>query len=575
MTNKDFFERLSNALDNIAKEHELPTKHDALLFWYLLYKYDLDPLDLKERIVHDKHAEGIDALVLDARLNSFYFVQAKSAATLEGTTKNLSENDIKTTLSGVTFLLKGDYKGHITPELENFVDEYHDYEKSGDYKTKLVFVIEKQPPVSDKFIKEFISNTKIDVEIISFSALKDFYEKGYLIFRSPPPAKISFEVTGSPHEKHAPHRSAVFSIKAKELAKTHDEYRERLFQQNVRDPMGIKGAINQLIYKTASDPAAGEYFWYFNNGINLVCRKMHLAASGKVITLEEPQIINGAQTTHAIHRAYLDGTLGDNVELLVKAAEVVDRPFVEQVTRYSNAQNAIRLRDLTSNDETQDRLYRALLDSYNVFYQRKRGEFDMEFPTIEAKVKRFGKRYQDRILDNERTGLAFLATYLNRPVEAKKEKWKVFYKDGGYYQEIFNDHLGDLAERLLLVWELGNIVELQKRAYRKRYNAEKDNEKPNRAVLNDFFITQADFFVLNLLFGLIAKDHKLNTAAGIKSALAVLQSDGDQVQKWYESAIATIREEYLRDKIRPGSYVNSFFKNPKNLLVLRGHAGLD
>ena len=104
-----------------------------MLFWYLLYKYDLDPLDLKERIVHDKHAEGIDALVLDARLNSFYFVQAKSVATLEGTTKNLSENDIKTTLSGVTFLLKGDYKGHITPELENFVDEYHDYEKSGDY----------------------------------------------------------------------------------------------------------------------------------------------------------------------------------------------------------------------------------------------------------------------------------------------------------------------------------------------------------------------------------------------------------------------------------------------------------
>jgi hypothetical protein len=339
--------------------------------------------------------------------------------------------------------------------------------------------------------------------------------------------------------------------------------------------MGIKGAINQLIHKTASDPGAGQYFWYFNNGINVVCRKMHIAASGKVITLEEPQIINGAQTTHAVHRAYQDGLLGESVELLVKAAEVVDRKFVEQVTRYSNAQNAIRLRDLTSNDETQDRLYRALLDSYNVFYQRKRGEFDMEFPTIEAKVKRFGKQYQDRILDNERAGLAYLATYLNRPVEAKKEKWKVFYRDGGYYQEIFNDQLGDLAERLLLVWELGNFVERQRRAYRKRYNNEKEREKPSMAVLDDFFVTQADFFVLNLMFGLIAKEHDLSTAAGVKAALGALKNDGGRATDWYEGAIVAIRKEYLKDKLRPGSYVNSFFKSPKNLLRLREQLTLE
>jgi hypothetical protein len=575
MEDKNFFDRLASALENIRKEHDLQDKHDTLLFWFLLYKHDLDPGDLRERIVHDKHAEGVDAVVLDARQNLFYFAQAKSVANFANTKKNLPEADVKATLAGVEFLLRGDYKGKITPELENFVDEYHDYERSGDYQTKVVFVAEQQPPVSTKFIDDFIANHKVTIELISFAALKEFYEKEYLIFRSPPPSKISFEVTGNPHQKDAPFPSAVFTIKAKELAKTYNEHRERLFQQNVRDPMGIKGAINKLIYKTASDVRSGESFWYFNNGINLVCRRMHLATSGKVITLEEPQIINGAQTTHAIHQAYLDGTLAENVELLVKAAQVVDRPFVDQITRYSNAQNAIRLRDLTSNDETQDRLYRSLLDSYNVFYQRKRGEFDMQFPTIDSKIQRFGRKYQEHILDNEKTGLAYLATFLNRPVEAKKEKWKVFYKDGGYYQDIFDDRLDGLSERLLFVWKLSNFIDTRKRLYRRRYNAEKDKRSPDKAVVNDFFITQADFFLMNLVFGQLSTARDLQSVAGAKEAIGLIDSQASELDKAYKTAVDTLRKQYLKDKERAGSYLNSFFKSEKQFVLVREAAGLD
>ena len=576
MENKDFFERLASALENIQKEHELENKHDALLFWYLLYKYDLDPTDLAERIVHDKQAEGVDGVVLDARQNYFYFVQGKSVEKFTNTAKNLSETDVKTTLAGVHFLIKGSYKGKITPGLENFVDEYHDFERSGDYKTRVLFIVEQQPPVSAKFIDEFTaSHSGVDVEIVDFKTLKTFYESEYLIFRSPPPPKISFEVTGIPHRKDNPYPSAVFTIKAKELAKTYDEHRERLFQQNVRDPMGIKGAINQLIYKTASDPKSGESFWYFNNGINLVCRKMHLAASGRVITLEDPQIINGAQTTHAVHQAYVDGKLSDSVELLVKAAEVLERPFVEQITRYSNAQNAIRLRDLTSNDETQDRLYRSLLDSYSVFYQRKRGEFDMQFPTKESKVERFGKKYQERVLDNEKAGLAYLASYLSRPVEAKKEKWKVFYKDGGYYQKIFNESLSDLSERLLFVWKLANYVDARKREYRRTYNVEKNKEKPNKAILDDFFITQADFVLINLLYGQLGQNRDLATATSIKQSIGIIDSNAAELSNAYDEAISAIRKQYLADKNRPGSYLNSVFKSQKQLLRVREALKLD
>jgi hypothetical protein len=572
MDDKEFFDRLASALENIRKEHELDNKHDALLFWYLQYKYDLDPDDLKERIVHDHHAEGVDGVVLDRRQNAFYFVQGKSSQDFGGTAKPLPENDAKLTLSGVRFLLQGDYKGKITIELENLVDEYHDYEKSGDYKTIVLFIAERQDPVSTKFIEEFTQATGKSVEIITFAKIKEFYEKEYLVFRSPPPGKISFAVADEPLMKHSPYPSAVFSIKAEELAKTYEEHRERLFQQNVRDPMGVKGVINKLIFGTAIDPKSGNKFWYFNNGINIVCKKLHLAASGKVITLDEPQIINGAQTTHAIHEAYVNGQLVDGVEVLVKVAQVVDREFVDQITLYSNAQNAIRLRDLSSNDEVQDRLQKVLLDSYNVFYQRKRGEFDMMFPTAEAKTGRLGKDYHLLVADNEKIALAYLSTYLNKPVEARGEKYKVFYKDAGFYFDIFNNAVDNLAERFLLAWKLNQYIEQQKRAYRKKYNAEKKKEAPDVAVLDDFFITQADYFILSLMFMKLGKDRDLTETATIKEMLTKLDKADAEIASAHEFAVDLIRKQFVEDKTKPGNYINRFFKSQRTIVLLQEKA---
>jgi hypothetical protein len=205
MDDKTFYERLASALQSIKDEYELADKHDALIFWYLRFKFDLDESDLKDRIVRDMHAEGVDALILDSRQRTFYFVQGKSSDAFDGVTRNLGENEVKKTLSGTSYLLNGDYKGHITPELENFVDEYHDFDRSGDYQTKVLFLIEKKPPVSDKFINDFKHrHPKVDVEIIDFSGLKSFYETEYLVFRASPPPKISFEISGVPHQKEQP-----------------------------------------------------------------------------------------------------------------------------------------------------------------------------------------------------------------------------------------------------------------------------------------------------------------------------------------------------------------------------------
>jgi len=129
MNEKDFFDRFKRVLNRTKELYSLDNLHDALIVWYAENALFLDPEDTIERIVTDKHGEGVDAFLVDENNSKLIFVQAKTVDNFTRTKNNLPENDIKKTLEGVRFLIREEYKGKITPELENLVDEYHDREK--------------------------------------------------------------------------------------------------------------------------------------------------------------------------------------------------------------------------------------------------------------------------------------------------------------------------------------------------------------------------------------------------------------------------------------------------------------
>ena len=76
--------------------------HDSLIVWFAENSMYLDADEIKERIVEDKHAEGIDAVLIDQRNYIIYFVSAKTNA-FDGIERNLPENDVKSTLAGMRF----------------------------------------------------------------------------------------------------------------------------------------------------------------------------------------------------------------------------------------------------------------------------------------------------------------------------------------------------------------------------------------------------------------------------------------------------------------------------------------
>jgi hypothetical protein len=69
-----------------------------------------------------------------------------------------------------------------------------------------------------------------------------------------------------------------------------------LFEANVRDYQGST-EVNQQIRQTLADKGP-EDFWWLNNGISIIASRA--ALSSKDLTVEDPQIVNGLQTSSEV-----------------------------------------------------------------------------------------------------------------------------------------------------------------------------------------------------------------------------------------------------------------------------------
>jgi hypothetical protein len=576
MNKSVFYDRFVRLLENVKDKYELDTIHNALIVWFGENCFYLDPDEVKERIVNDKRAEGVDAVLINPIDYELLFIQGKTVEDFNKTQNNFSENDLKSTLTGIRFLIKGDYKGRITPELENLVDEYHELDKSGDYRTRIIFLALKNKPVDDKYIRNFKSDfPQIAIDFYDFEWLYDFFVNKYLPARAAPPERISFEILTDLLRKKLPNKSRVFTCRGKELAKVYNDFRERVFQQNVRYSLGLRSkSINRQILETATSEQRSINFWYFNNGITIICKEINEAASGKVINLHSAQIINGAQTTYALYDAYKNGTLKDNVEVLIRAIETDNKDFIENVTLYTNSQNAIRLRDLCSNDEIQLKIQKILLDSYKYFYERKRGEFDSLYPTPESKIKALGTDYKTKIISNENASQAFLAMYLNKPAQAKSEKGRIFLKETGFYDNIFNKNDDLIAEKLFLSWKLLKYIETKKADYKKAYRNIKNlsNDKRQKIYKYDFLL-HSEYFVLNLFKDFIKNGgSEINlTKDDMLKIIDKIDNDDREIKKYYSNINISLAKYLTGLKKQPWYYHNKFFKNEKSIGLIRNY----
>ena len=148
---------------------------------------------------------------------------------------------------------------------------------------------------------------------------------------------------------------------------------------NVRAFLG-RGKISRNITKTARGDFP-RHFWFMNNGVSVVCDNYQAVPQNGAtqVTVENPWIVNGAQTVNSLLEIAND--ISDEVKVLVRIYAIPrgdsdeDREnLMTKITIGLNSQNPVSLRDLKANEEPL-RIAQTIFAAKGVFLERKRGEF--------------------------------------------------------------------------------------------------------------------------------------------------------------------------------------------------------
>jgi hypothetical protein len=123
--------------------------------------------------------------------------------------------------------------------------------------------------------------------------------------------------------------------------------------------------VNEALKSTlVSEP---EFFWYFNNGITVICDSIVKGLAGStdnaagIFACEGVSVVNGAQTVGSIGEivgGVPDGTDPPQgwVQARIISLEKCPPEFARRLTRAANLQNAVSNREFAAMDPLQHRL---------------------------------------------------------------------------------------------------------------------------------------------------------------------------------------------------------------------------
>ncbi|MFM0648090.1 AIPR family protein [Paraburkholderia bryophila] len=230
-------------------------------------------------------------------------------------------------------------------------------------------------------------------------------------------------------------RAWIGNVSAKELIRLHKAYSNQLFAGNVRLFLGTrKGGINEQIIKTATETPG--LFWALNNGVSIIADTATPDKKKKnVLTLRRFSVVNGCQTTSALSQA----DASDDCKVLVRVIAAKDS-VKNDVVRFNNSQNAIKIWTVRAVDSTQERL------------RREMGVIGLDYAPKQSGSRR--QRNKSKIIELDRLAQYLAAQKTEFLVQAIDNKAELFDQP---YAQLFYPQIS--ARDVLLAWQLGNICE--------------------------------------------------------------------------------------------------------------------
>jgi hypothetical protein len=253
--------------------------------------------------------------------------------------------------------------------------------------------------------------------------------------------------------------SWILGMSGRDLAALYEKAGDRIFARNIRGFLGDT-AINEGMAETlAREP---ENFWYFNNGVTLVCDSARKTAERgqAILRVTNPQIINGQQTTRVLFKSL--ESQGKKAAILVRAISIPRQghdgqaqfeQFVSNIVAATNWQNAILASDLRANEPRQVLLQRELA-KLRYHYLRKR-------QTKREAKRLLGNQYGFWIKKEELAQIVAACEF--DPVVVRSGKEGLFKQP--YYDRIFDGR--SVREYLSLYW-MARVIKYESSGYPNR-----------------------------------------------------------------------------------------------------------
>lgn len=149
---------------------------------------------------------------------------------------------------------------------------------------------------------------------------------------------------------------------------------------NIRRYLGLhSNRVNLAIHDTLTDPSKSDKFYFYNNGITVVCDKFDYNAFQKEdfqVQIKNMQVINGGQTCRTIQETLSNTKIPpESAYVMIRIYQLAEteKDFIRDITYATNSQNPVDLRDLHSNDSLQKQLETGI-ESLGYTYKRQREE---------------------------------------------------------------------------------------------------------------------------------------------------------------------------------------------------------
>ncbi len=294
-----------------------------------------------------------------------------------------------------------------------------------------------------------------------------------------------------------------------------------IFEANVRDYQGSV-IVNTAINKTLSNPDS-EDFWYLNNGVTMITP--NAVSAGKKITIEDPQIVNGLQTSHEIYNHFSKSAEGikDDRKVLVRIISEQDEEARDRIIRATNSQTSIPPASLRSSDEIH-RNIEDFLKSNDFYYDRKKNFYKNEGKPI------------SKIISIPYMAQAMMAITLKKPDSARARPSTLINSQAEYKKLFSLDTPIDVYLKVILIMK---AVE----SYLKPHNCGKDIPKKD--------ITNIKFYVA-MLVGISIAGTSKDIAGGL-AQIPKIDFDKEVLEGSMEIALEKYNSLGATDQVAKGT----------------------